>query len=973
MDSVQFLAGVYDHRDPQCDQESWLEYKGEGGEYKVGIPVPRGRTAQEKMLKWAGDVVEKVFVAKARTRYSLFEVTSCARVRVVFDMRFAHTDLTGDEYKKAKWEALEKAKRVFKLEDEVAVEVYSVRTQPSRSRDTDRTHIRCILPMCRVPVELMEKMLKSECVSAFLREAGIEMGMMERVYEETGPVVRVGVVGANLNSKFTTIDLVQLCPAQSLVNGLVSVERHKGKVAKLHPDVVKMMKAEEAQRKRDERTRQQEQGYHVSVIMNHMQEGIDLKDDDLLDETHLLSLFESPNDTRYVAYLNRFMAQVRNGRSLYVRKQVHTMTGQIYLEHITDRRTLMQMYEHMRVEVPAEDGDSEKTKKVNIIASWLEHPKHLMVNDTVFSPGEPTLIRHPLRGDMPNSFRPLLLNTCPDFAYQLFMKRYTPEQLFVQGPSMDRGQGLKGYMDRIEGKPPHEREYLEVLLYHIYYVYCRRNAVLFWAFNAFFCNILMHPTQRMGISLVIVGNFGVGKSVFFKAFGRYALGEGTLYHYFGGDGMRLTQRFNAGFQGVMVFVDEAESADRKSSGRIKSMITEDTLMVERKFGACKAEVNYTNLVYCGNNFAESVPPGDRRMWMMECQDLSKRRLADVRDNVARACDADGRNEDGPLGIMQYVHWLKRNVELFDQFDFHQRPYVTPYKQAYMVKSMDEVYQWWRDILNSGVQPQKSYDPNDTSGWIKWSGESTWGTMWADFKNKYKVTRSRITQQEFERMMNRCCVLKEEEVRLGVVPLAHTDMPLYFGCVKACMAQFDVFLMMGSVHNNTTRDGEGEDERLWIQELFRQDYKKRQQGGVEGQPWTFHDRCQFCSGCSQCWARLSEQDIDAVRVETVQAIEKEEQGVLPSIYYKQRKRKRRQRLSASQDGQWGGQRSPDHGVCPWASSASSDDGSQGDWGGSGIHPELVGAVDLPPPCPRDDGQGSSSSSEHGSSIPWHLVQ
>jgi hypothetical protein len=596
-----------------------------------------------------------------------------------------------------------------------------------------------------------------------------------------------------------------------------------------------------------------------------------------------------------VYYLNKFLVHVQHTTPVFCLKSQNQRTGQVNFKKIPNFGALKGNYRHLskkiKVEEETEKGTKLKAKKVNILDAWIEHPKHLIVDGVDFRPNEKTIFRDTIRTDISENNRKQYLNIFVDFAYKIYARKYTERQTNGLGPTLCVNKELNSWMEKIKNTPLDKRTYLQTILEHVFRVYCCGNIVMFWAFNAFFCNMLIRPESRMGVCFVIIGDFGAGKSVLLRAIGEYMFGEGTLYHYMGEDSERLTSRFNAGFGGLYILVDEAEYLDPKDAGKIKSMITESTYKVEDKYFCPYTETNHRHFVYAGNSFANPMTEGDRRYYATKCDENSNHLLdiPEIRNNLVEACS--------DLGVVQYAYWLLANKAELMKYDFRVKPYLTDYKKERMLECMHPVYRWWKVCLDSGLAPREwngnSYSehlvladndpdhPANIRAGNDWSGISNWNTFYSDFAHKYPRQKNDVPMYSFVQKMKKCMIIKQAQI----------DGPFYFSCIAGCLAQFDIFLTKGLIHEQTTSHNAG-NKCEWIKRLYSNHIKELkpkdntvwEQTRLEELSGTFHTRCKSCSQCSPSWARLEEQGVRELLVETIQGLVEESRGILPKEFY-----------------------------------------------------------------------------------------
>ena len=130
---------------------------------------------------------------------------------------------------------------------------------------------------------------------------------------------------------------------------------------------------------------------------------------------------------------------------------------------------------------------------------------------------------------------------------------------------------------------------------------------------------VQYPAQPGHVAVVMRGRQGTGKgafaNIFGKMWGRHYLAIRDSEHLFG--------KFNAHLKDcVVLFADEAFWAgDKKREGMLKSMVTEEQIMSERKGYEAEISANYIHLIMASND-GWVVPAGvdDRRFLVLDVGD-----------------------------------------------------------------------------------------------------------------------------------------------------------------------------------------------------------------------------------------------------------------------------------------------------------------------------------------------------------------
>ncbi|MBU0465410.1 MAG: hypothetical protein KKE12_17725 [Proteobacteria bacterium] len=207
---------------------------------------------------------------------------------------------------------------------------------------------------------------------------------------------------------------------------------------------------------------------------------------------------------------------------------------------------------------------------------------------------------------------------------------------------------------------------------------------------AWIARIIQDPGgERPGTAIVLRGGQGTGKGTFVNILGRL-FGK----HYIQlSDIAQVTGRFNFHFSSILLaFFDEAIWAGNKQAeGTIKRLITEPSIVVEKKGIDSISIDNYLNLIIASNN-DWVVPAGmeERRFFVL---DISNTRQQD--HNYFKAI----HNQMNNGGIEALLYYLVNmdistiNLRVFEKTE-------ALFQQKYL--SMSTVQQFWFDRLEEGA-------------------------------------------------------------------------------------------------------------------------------------------------------------------------------------------------------------------------------------------------------------------------------
>jgi hypothetical protein len=199
---------------------------------------------------------------------------------------------------------------------------------------------------------------------------------------------------------------------------------------------------------------------------------------------------------------------------------------------------------------------------------------------------------------------------------------------------------------------------------------------------------VQQPDEQGEVAIVLRGGQGTGKGTFINGFGslwgRHYLQVSSAKH--------LVGQFNAHLRDcVVLFADEAFFAgDKQHESVLKTLITEDTVVVEGKGVDAEIGPNFTHLLMAGNGHW-LVPAGmdERRFLVMDVGDGQKQSTVYFKE-IRRAMDNGGREN--------LLHFLM-SLDLAD-FDVRKVPQTDALRDQKLF-SMSVEEQWWMERLMDG--------------------------------------------------------------------------------------------------------------------------------------------------------------------------------------------------------------------------------------------------------------------------------
>ena len=169
-------------------------------------------------------------------------------------------------------------------------------------------------------------------------------------------------------------------------------------------------------------------------------------------------------------------------------------------------------------------------------------------------------------------------------------------------------------------------------------VICAGNIVLFSYLMQFLAHMLQRPCVKPGIIIVLLSGQGTGKGSFFRILHRI-WSRTTLVV---SDVSQIVGTFNAAMErNYVICMDEALfSGDKKSTERLKSLVTEPVIHIEQKYQPSRSVESFHRFFATSNNeFFGQVDADDRRFVFLSVSDRYQNDLPYF-DVVHKAIDDD---------------------------------------------------------------------------------------------------------------------------------------------------------------------------------------------------------------------------------------------------------------------------------------------------------------------------------------------
>lgn len=283
---------------------------------------------------------------------------------------------------------------------------------------------------------------------------------------------------------------------------------------------------------------------------------------------------------------------------------------------------------------------------------WLEHPKRQTVRDIIFYPKEDRYIEQ--RGQV-------YYNVFNGFDLQ-------PMQSHWNDPD------------------------LRIFLEHLRYIFPTVDDIkryLNW------CAItVQRPYVRVPWLPLIVSTQGIGKGWLFQVFVTM-LGVSNCAKIYPDDLGERKSGFNEYMsRTLLVCLDEMYTARRwDMMERLKPLITETELIINRKYGAKAQEKIYCNfLAFSNHEDAAALTVDDRRFWVIHSN--AKPRDAEYYNKIYRWLQTDG-----PKKLL----WLLNNYDI-SRWDYADRPPITDAKERMIEASKSPMEQCILDAIEDAIGP-----------------------------------------------------------------------------------------------------------------------------------------------------------------------------------------------------------------------------------------------------------------------------
>lgn len=356
-------------------------------------------------------------------------------------------------------------------------------------------------------------------------------------------------------------------------------------------------------------------------------------------------------DTMLNAF-NRRYAVIRTSGGVRVLVEPLTPEDDVVFESQND----VALYEKNRI-VWVKEGKG--SKKLEAFRLWLEWEKRRTYRSVTFAPGRKT----------------------PKDVYNLFRGwPYEPLETTWEDVLENAEEPVHGDWSILRG--------------HIYDTICERNDTYFEWFMTWLAQLFQRPDTKPGSTVVIIGDKGTGKSTLFD----------YINQLLGRCGITVSQRkqivgqFNSHLATTLLMVCEEAfwAADPQAEGVLKDMITNKSVLIEKKGYDPIQSQNYTRLALISNS-AWVVPASlndERRFFVLKC---GSQRRGDITyfENMREQMERRGGLEAMLYDLLSWEPYKGSFGNLFT-------PPMTPYLQQQQIETLSGVQKFMLELVKSGL-------------------------------------------------------------------------------------------------------------------------------------------------------------------------------------------------------------------------------------------------------------------------------
>ena len=257
----------------------------------------------------------------------------------------------------------------------------------------------------------------------------------------------------------------------------------------------------------------------------------------------------------------------------------------------------------------------------------------------------------------------------------------------------------------VEGNP------INLILKHILEVWCKGNEALNLYVLSWLAQLIQYPGEQAASAIVLMSEQGAGKNIITDIFSTY-FGAHALVATKTDD---IVGRFNDQLAlSVFVLLNEATfGGSKQEQGAIKAIITDDTILCERKFGNKFRVDNCTHLIFSSNeDFPVAIESSDRRFVVLDLDNKYKNDSDYFKPLVKEI------NLGGQESFIDYL--LKFDLS---GFDTRMLPATSDdtLKMDIKRRTLPPVESWWDEVIftRAIIFTENTFEVNviDAASWV----------------------------------------------------------------------------------------------------------------------------------------------------------------------------------------------------------------------------------------------------------------
>jgi hypothetical protein len=283
-----------------------------------------------------------------------------------------------------------------------------------------------------------------------------------------------------------------------------------------------------------------------------------------------------------------------------------------------------------------------------------------------------------------------------------------------------------------------------------------------WVFN-WVAALVQEPGRHAMTAIVLRGGQGTGKGHFAHQMVGLLFGSQQYMHIIGAN--QLTAEFNEHLSGkAYIFADESTwGGDPKAAAKLKGLITEDTVPINRKFLKMTDEPSNLHICIASNNeWPIPIDKDDRRMTVLDVLDIKR------------------QDDNYFLPLRKELYSGGQSAFLYDLLEHKvdhyalRHPLQTEAKRDVSTHSLSAAERWWLEKLHTGAL--------DNGQWPERIMKAALHADYIQFLDMHhKGREKRSTETELGVFLSKRMGIKSQQRMIGGVRNVFVDLPTLDVC------------------------------------------------------------------------------------------------------------------------------------------------------------------------------------------------